>query len=379
MKIFVKRLLRVIVVIVGVIALIAISVLIYLQHPKFGGDIKKGSERAMRIAKSVNQKDGYFHNLEPNPAPTRKEDPISRLLNFYDLIFVRSKITRPNVVVPSIKTDISALDSDQELIVWLGHSTFYIQAKGKKFITDPVFGAADPLGSLNKPFESSEPYSVEDIPSLDYVIITHDHWDHLEYETIKILKDRTDKFVCPLGVGAHLERWGVHVDDIIELDWYEDSVLDGELTITALPARHYSGRLLEKNRTLWCGYMLTSNDNNLYISGDSGYGENIGEIAKRFPDIDFAIMENGQYNMLWRHIHFVPEDLLKALSELKPKSFITSHHSKYALARHVWNDPLNTIYEASLKDSTLNLLYPQIGEVLMYRESSDWRGKQWWK
>ncbi len=377
MNVYIKRILKVVAVIVGVIALAAISVLIYLQHPKFGGDIEEGSERALRIAKSTNQKDGYFHNFEPNPSPTRKEDAISRLVNFYDLIFVRSKTTRPKVVVPSVKTDILALDKNEELIVWLGHSTFYIQTEGKSIITDPVFGAADPLGSLNKPFESSELYSVKDIPSLDYIIITHDHWDHLEYETIKILKDRTDKFICPLGVGAHLERWGVESDDIIELDWYEDSLLDSELTITALPARHYSGRLLEKNRTLWCGYMLSSNDYNLYISGDSGYGENIGEIAKRFPNIDFAIMENGQYNMLWRHIHFVPEDLIKALGELKPKSFITSHHSKYALARHVWNDPHNTIYEASLRDSAINLLYPKIGEVLKYKEDG-WSGEKWW-
>ncbi len=378
MRVIVKKIIKVIVVIVSVIVLLTLSVLIYLQHPKFGGSIKKGSDRANRIAQSPNQKNGYFHNLEPNPAPTRKEDPISRILNFYDLIFVRSKTTRPKVIVPSVKTDILSLNPDEELLIWLGHSTFYIQTEGKNIITDPVFGAADPLGSLNTPFESSESYSVDDIPTLDYVIITHDHWDHLEYETIKAIKDRTGKFICPLGVGAHLEHWGVESKKIIELDWYEHSNLDGELTLTALPARHYSGRLLEKNRTLWCGYMLSSNGYNLYISGDSGYGENIGEIAERFPNIDFAIMENGQYNMLWRHIHFVPQDLLKALGELKPKSFITSHHSKYALARHVWNDPHNAIYEASLKDSTINLLYPKIGEILRYKEEG-WSGEQWWK
>ncbi len=378
MRIFVKRLLKVVVVLVGVMALVAISALLYLQHPKFGGDIEEGSERALRIEKSVNQKDGYFHNMEPDPAPTRKEDPISRIMNFYDLIFVRSKTTHPKRVIPSVKTDILALNKEQELIIWLGHSTFYIQTEGRRIVTDPVFGAADPLGSLNTPFESTESYSVKDIPALDYVIITHDHWDHLEYETIKVLKDRTDKFVCPLGVGAHLERWGVESDNIIELDWYEQSELDGELVITALPARHYSGRLLEKNRTLWCGYMLSSDDYNLYISGDSGYGEHIAQIAERFPDIDFAIMENGQYNMLWRHIHFIPEDLLKAMKELNPKSFVSSHHSKYALAHHVWNDPHNTIYEASLKDSTINLLYPKIGELLKHKENG-WSGEPWWK
>ncbi len=376
-KIF-KKMVKIITIIVVVIIALCLAAVLYLQHPKFGGKIKEGSERALRIEKSLHYKEGYFSNLEPNPAPKKKESAIGRLMNFYDLLFVRSKTTHPKVTIPAIKTDLSAIDPQEEVVVWLGHSSYYIQIGGKRIVMDPVFGGAAPLPSLIQPFEGTDIYSVDDIPAVDYIFITHDHWDHLEYPTIKELIGRTQHFVCPLGVGAHLERWGVAPENIVELDWDESAMLEQEFEITALPARHYSGRLLEKNKMLWCGYMLNVKGYHFYISGDTGYGIHIPEIANRFPTIDFAIMENGQYDMDWRHIHFVPEDLVLALHTLQPKSFITSHNSKYALARHVWENPLQTVYEAAQQDSTIHLLYPKIGEIVPFKEDN-WQGEVWWE
>lgn len=239
-----------------------------------------------------------------------------------------------------------------------GHSSYYIQSGGKRILVDPVFEDAAPISFLNQPFDGTDIYRAADMPDIDYLIITHDHWDHLDYKTVTALLPRVNKVVCPLGVGEYFEYWGCPQSKIIELDWDEHCKTDSDFTIYALTSRHFSGRTLRSNQTLWASYMIVSPTQTIYISGDGGYGEHFKKIATAFPSIDLAIMENGQYNKDWRHIHLMPDELKISVEELNPKMVMAGHNSKYALAKHPWDEPLHTA--ASIR----GVIMPKIGEIV---------------
>lgn len=154
------------------------------------------------------------------------------------------------------------------------------------------------------------------MPDIDYLIITHDHWDHLDRGTVTALRPRIRTVVCPLGVGEHFEYWGFPKERIVELDWHEQAALDDGFTIRCLPARHFSGRGLNSNQTLWGSFLLQSPSRKIYIGGDGGYGKHFAQIGREFPDIDLAILENGQYNEAWRYIHTLPGQLAQAAKDL---------------------------------------------------------------
>ena len=179
---------------------------------------------------------------------------------------------------------------------------------------------------------------------------------------MKELKNRIQHVVCPLGVGSHLEYWGVDPAKITELDW-QDATTVANLKFTCLPTRHFSGRGLKRAPTLWGSFMLETGTYTIYIGGDSGYGKHIAEIGKRFPHIDLALMENGQYNPNWRYIHFLPEDLRKALREIGAKRYFTGHNSKFVLSQHPWYEPMRNV-QTYAKEDSLNIITPRIGEVV---------------
>ncbi len=364
--------------VLGVIALlVGVGVYIFLSQPRFGREIDPESPRGIRRAQSENYYNGEFQNREPVPVLVKPEsEKKGRIATLYEVLFERAKTTRPLAQYDVVKTDLHNL-SDEDQIIWFGHSSYLIQIGGVKFLVDPVFEMGSPVSFLNKPFEGTDIYKAKDMPAVDYVIISHDHWDHLDYDTILEIMSRTGKFICPLGVGEDLEYWGVAPEKIIELDWDENAKLGPEMEVTALTARHYSGRLFNRNQTLWNGYMLEVNGSFVYLSGDTGYGKYIDDIASRFPKIDWAIIENGQYDQDWKYIHFIPEDLRKAIKTLAPTRLFTGHNSRFALARHAWDDPMNRMYETAQQDS-INLFYPKIGEPVAFHQER-WTGERWWK
>ena len=201
------------------------------------------------------------------------------------------------------------------------------------------------------------------MPEIDYLVISHDHWDHLDYETVMQLKNRVDKVVCPLGVGEHFEYWGFDKSSLVELDWFEDTVLDKGFLLHCLPARHFSGRSLKANQALWASFLIETPSQKIYMGGDSGYDTHFAEIGKQYPGIDLAILENGQYNEDWKYIHTMPQYLGQVARDLNAEKILTVHHSKYALARHRWDEPLKNAMNLKEKDS-LNVLMPIIGEVV---------------
>ena len=203
---------------------------------------------------------------------------------------------KPDNLIPSesihaVKTDLKRLNLSKDAVVWFGHSSYLLINSGKKILVDPVLTTGFPASLMMKPFKGTDIYSPEDIPEVDYLIITHDHYDHLDYGTVKAIRDKVDKVICPLGVGEHLEYWGYSAEKIVEMDWNEVYTSEPGFRITCLTARHFSGRFLRQNPSLWASFMLEGHST-VYIGGDSGYGAHFSEIGKRFPHIDLAILEN---------------------------------------------------------------------------------------
>jgi L-ascorbate metabolism protein UlaG (beta-lactamase superfamily) len=262
-------------------------------------------------------------------------------------------------------------------LVWFGHSSFFIQAEGKRFLVDPVFsGNASPVPGSNRSFPGSDIYTPADMPGIDFLLITHDHYDHLDYETIIALKDKIKMVICGLGVGAHFEHWGFDKSIIVEKDWNESIVLNEGITIHTAPARHFSGRDFSRNNTLWLSFILQTPRLKIYIGGDSGYDTHFAEIGEKFGGFDLAILDNGQYNLAWQAIHMLPEETLKAAQELKAKRLMPVHSSKFALAQHPWDEPLVKISELN-KAINIPLLTPMIGEQVNLEDEAQ-QFNQWW-
>ena len=330
---------------------------ILLRHPSFGR-LPQG-DRLNRIKLSPYYKNGRFRNLHTTPTMTSSKSP---LRNFWNLFFGKNRDRKPSYTLPVVKTNLHALDINDDIIVWLGHSSLFIQSGGKRILVDPVLTNRFPMSLMFKPFKGTDVYTPEDIPDINYLIITHDHWDHLDYYTVKELKNHIGKVFCGLGVGEHLEYWGFSPEQIYEMDWNENRRIDNSLTIYCLPTRHFSGRWLSRNKALWASFLIEGRYK-IYLSGDGGYDSHFTEIGNRFPDIDWAIMENGQYNADWKYIHMMPDELPNAIKKIAPRNVLTIHHSKFALSRHAWYEPLNNNEKAS-RNQTYRLFTPLIGEVV---------------
>ena len=338
----------------------------FLHTPAFGR-LPRG-ERLERIKRSPHYRDGEFRNLSPTRMMTSEK---GRWEAMWEFIFKKApEGLRPDAPVKAVKTDLHALGRQEDWLVWFGHSSYLLQMGGRRVLVDPVFCSASPVAFVNKPFPGTDIYRPEDMPEIDYLVITHDHWDHLDYRTVTRLKDRVGRVVCPLGVGEHLERWGFDPARLVELDWHEKAMPDSGFAVHCLPARHFSGRGLQANRTLWASFMLEAGGRTVFVGGDSGYGAHFADIGRRFPKIDLAILENGQYNADWRYIHTMPKYLKAEVEALHPRKVLTVHHSKYALARHRWEEPLENARRLAAEDSA-DVLVPVVGEVVRWGDEGN--------
>lgn len=347
------------------IALLALAVGGIVNHPSFGKS--PDGERLERIKRSPNYKDGMFVNREHTPLMTTNK---SRWRVMWDnLTAPKPENIEPSSAVAAVKTDLNTLDLSRNMAVWFGHSSYLLVVEGRKILVDPVLEVGFPASLMMHPFKGSDIYAPEDIPAVDYLVITHDHYDHLDYGTVRAIRDRVGKVVCPLGVGAHLEHWGYPEDRIVEMDWDETNALDNSTRVTCLPARHFSGRFLKQNPTLWASFMIESEKGTtIYIGGDSGYGSHFAEIGERFPNIDLALLENGQYNTDWRYIHALPEQQADIIRALHAHHVLPVHHGKFALARHAWNEPLRRLKETVESDTTSFIIHAVIGQPVFIDE-----------
>lgn len=356
-----------------IVVLIAIATWIVLSQKKFGR-LPQGT-RLARVHASPNYKNGAFQNLQKTPVMTGNDN---FFVTLYKFIFDKADGVTPSAPIPTVKTDLSQLPADSDWMVWFGHSSYLLQRDGAKFLIDPVFsGHASPFAFMVNAFDGADTYKAEDMPDIDFLVITHDHWDHLDYKTVMKLKSKIKKIICPLGVGEHFEYWGFSNDLLVELDWNQSAALNDSVKVTATPSRHFSGRGLKRNQSLWASFVLQSANSKTFIGGDGGYGHYLKEIGNTYGPFNLAIIEQGQYDERWKHIHLLPYLLPQAMSDLKVETTIPVHNSKFALANHPWQEPLESAYEHAQKEH-LHIITPMIGEAVMLNDSTQTYSR-WWE
>ena len=350
-----------------VILVIVLSVLFVLYAPVFGG--RPSLESLQRIETSQNFVEGKFVNQIATSVMTRSPNSESSVL---DWIFQEDD-KNPTKPLPSIRFDSDQLTEGK--FAWLGHSTLLMKTNDVVIMTDPVFHRASPVPVVGSSFPIQHPISIDDLPTVDAVIISHDHYDHLDRRAIRVLSKRIDRFFVPLGVKAHLERWGVASENISELDWYESVVYRG-IRLTLAPARHFSGRgIWDRDSTLWGSWIISSNSLNVYFSGDSGYSDAFKTIGQNFGPFDFAFIDSGAYDADWSQIHLMPEETVQASIDLDAKVLIPIGWSKFDLALHPWDEPaIRLTKEAEKRDVTVAT--PIIGEVF---DAVDFPSIRWWE
>ena len=278
--------------------------------------------------------------------------------------------------MPSVKTDLKNIKSDKPVIVWFGHSSYFIRINNKNILIDPVFsGNASPVSFMVPAFEGSDVYTTDEFPEIEFLILTHDHYDHLDYKTIKKLKTKVKEIYCSLGLASHLIYWGFNKNIITEMDWWQTNKLTAEITLTAAPARHFSGRGFKRFKTLWSSFILKTASYNLYLGGDSGYDKHFKDIGEKYGPFDIAILESGQYNTAWPLIHMMPEQTAQAALDLKAKVLLPVHWGKFTLAMHPWNDPVQRVLKAAASKN-LKITTPMIGEPVILDEI--YPDKNWW-
>ncbi|AWM12543.1 MBL fold metallo-hydrolase [Flavobacterium sediminis] len=321
-----------------------------------------------------NYANGKFQNITTTPALREGESMLKVLWEF----FKKHPETEPKFPIPSVRTDLKAISKNDEVLVWFGHSSYFFQTHGKTFLVDPVFsGNASPIPGSVKAFKGADDYNAEDMPDIDFLLISHDHWDHLDYHTIQKLQTKVSTVICGMGVKQHFEYWGWDRNMIHEKNWYESVNLENGFSITLTPARHFSGRLFTRNISLWTSFVLETPSQKLFLGGDSGYGPHFDEIGAQFGPFDLAILECGQYNEKWPYIHSLPEEIITETKALKAQFVLPVHHSKFKLAQHPWYEPLQRITELAEKEN-YPVITPKIGEkVILDQLSTVW--EKWWE
>ena len=361
-----------------ILVIFAILIFIFLNvSPVFGASPDKNSKKI--IENSENFIEGKFRNIKTTYTNFRTLEKKATLMDW----FSPPKDKNPLNPLPTIK--FIGKDLAEGKFVWLGHSTVLMKTEGLVVMTDPVFNRASPLPSFNsksksnffngKPFIFENPVVIDDLPKVDVVIISHDHYDHLDSKAIKDLSNQVDQFFVPLGVGAHLERWGVNKNRITEYDWY-DSKDYKNIKFTFAPSLHFSGRgVTNGNSTLWGSWMIKSKTLSAYFSGDGGYSETFKKLGNEYGPFDIAFIENGAYNVDWSNVHMFPDEAVQASIDLKAQVLFPIHWSKFDLSVHPWDEPIIRITKEAAKKN-VNIATPMIGEVF---ELSNIPKKSWWE
>ena len=284
----------------------------------------------------------------------------------------------PKIDLPIERLSASELKSDHSDAVFrLGHSSVLLRLDGELILLDPVFAQrASPVQWIGPKRFHPVPISAEELPTIKAVVISHDHYDHLDKQTIQELSTKVEHFITPLKVGERLKRWGISASRVIELNWWQ-SINVGGLQIIATPSQHFSGRgILDKDKTLWASWVIKSSKRNVYFSGDSGYFPGFKRIGERYGPFDITLIETGAYNDLWSDIHMLPKQSLQAHIDLKGKVMIPIHNSTFDLALHNWFEPLEIIHNLA-NTAGVNLATPVFGQK--YRFDSVQETETWWR
>jgi len=315
-----------------------------------------------------------------NRRPGLIEDEMKKNIRFGSMMewFKSREHGIPGEILPEVKPDMIEFTkiSSRIKIIWFGHSSVLMNVSGKKILIDPVFsGSASPVGFMVKRFQKPV-LELSGLPEIDYIVISHDHYDHLDMQTMKFFKDKKAEFIVPPGVGSHLRGWGIGAGRITELGWWEKTER-GDIDFIAAPSQHFSGRsFTQKNKTLWASWIISSRKEKIFFSGDSGYDIHFSEIGKKYGPFDLAFIETGQYNEKWSTVHMLPHEAAQAYFDLGAKRYFPIHWGMFELALHPWFQPASDI--AKEADSRgINLITPLLGEMITMDENL--KTGRWWE
>lgn len=319
---------------------------------------------------------GKFQNL-----PNKKKYDQMGLMDTFGVLkkmFFEKDTRGPTAKIEEVKPDMVSFlaPSEHAKFIWLGHSTLLLNLDGKILLVDPVFSDyAFSLDIFVKRFQAPA-IALAELPEIDAIIISHDHYDHLDEKTMKFFASKKTRFFVPLKVGEDLVDWGIDKSRIVELDWWE-SVEEFGIKFTAAPAQHFSGRgMFDKNETLWASWIIQGQKEKIYYSGDSGYGDHFKQIGSKYGPFDLTFIENGQYNEKWADIHMLPEETIQAHIDLGGKSFVPVHWGMFNLALHHWLEPVERTYKLA-QERGIAFVAPRLGEVMNLGQLP--QEKPWWK
>ncbi|MCJ8163367.1 MBL fold metallo-hydrolase [Pontibacter sp. E15-1] len=353
-------------------SILSLSVGYLYLNPQFGGRIS--AEEKERYTRSAQWDGDKF----VNQTTTVMDISLGTLPGLLKANFTDKEKRAPKQALPLERFDSLAWvnDTSATRFIWFGHSTGLMQMAGKNLLIDPMFGAdASPIAPFQtKRYSDSTLFILDRLPAIDAVFITHDHYDHLDYDSFRKLNGKVGHFYVPLGVKRHLLRWGIASDKITELDWWDAASVAG-IDVTFVPSRHFSGRgLSDRGESLWGGWVFSTAASRVYWSGDSGYGEHFKEIGARLGPFDWAFLECGQYNKHWHHIHMYPEESVQAAIDVKAKTSIPIHWGAFTLSLHDWKDPVQR-FSAEAERRGVPIMMPRLGEVI---QAPDTTGQTYW-
>ena len=282
-------------------------------------------------------------------------------------LFEKDDSTTPDFKIPVENLTLSAIEqipNDETFIIRLGHSTSLIKMANKFWLLDPVFSErASPFSFIGPKRFHQSPIEIEQLPEIEAVIISHNHYDHLDEKTIKQLEKKTARFILPVGNGAQLIAWGIPTSKITELDWWQNIAI-ADVTLTATPAQHFSGRgLNDRDKALWSSWVLKSESKAIFYSGDSGYFKGFKEIGQRLGPFDLTLMEAGAYDEDWPDVHMTPAQTAQAHKDLKGRKMLPVHNGTFDLAFHAWTAPFEELTELANKE-WIDLLTPKMGQIV---------------
>ena len=331
---------------------------------------RPAGESLTHVRSSPGYKNGGFQNLEIRPDSAKKPNQIMLHLRGY------SQTIRPKYVLPWVKTDLRSLRADSPTIVWFGHSSLLIKTAQGNILTDPVFSNhAGPVPGLMTAFAGTTNYHAEDMPDIDVLIISHDHYDHLDYQTVKKLKDKVKLAVVPVGIAADLIYWGYDPKKIIETNWGDSVLTPNGLRIIATPAQHHSNRTYSKRqKTLWASYVIETGNYRIFFGGDGGYSKQFKQIGHKYGPFDLALLECGQYGQPYYHLAL--GEPARVAVDLKAKMLQPIHWAKFREAERTWTEPIETLIPAAQK-AGMPLNIPRIGEP--YTLGNQPKQTPWWR
>jgi len=351
---------------------------------QFGSIPKDDDYIRMKESPNYNISDDKFLNQNPKVMNEMKKNsgfwanPRKNLANNF---FFNSNITSPETELPENKTSLneSFVKSTNNIkFAWLGHSSILMSINNKVILIDPIFASsASPFSWLIKRYQPPV-FKMKELPKIDFILISHDHYDHLDMKTIKFFnKNKNISFVVPLGVGSHLKKWGVPDSRIIEMDWWDSKIIKG-IKFICTPAQHFSGRkgFIETQKSLWASWVVKSGDRSFYFSGDSGYSKHYKQIGDKYGPMEVVFMDSGQYNTRWKEVHNMPDEVIKGFVDLKGENLIPIHWGMFTLAMHNWFDPPVEIKKRA-KDQNISLITPIIGQVINMKKMTS--TESWWE